>query len=73
MLSNLADRSGAKSPQSSEKKMAAEADANDERLMRRAIAESRLAVEEDNAMVRYECMFDSLVLQCPFATCFMRR
>lgn len=31
--------------------MATEDDADDERLMRRAIAESRLAVEEDNAMV----------------------
>ena len=39
----------------------AEADANDERLMRRAIAESRLAVEEDNAMVRYACLLASLV------------
>ena len=47
--------------------MAAEADANDdERLMRRAIAESRLAVEEDNAIVRYACMFDSLVPHVPF-------
>ena len=46
--------------------MAAEADANDERLMRRAIAESRLAVEEDNAMVRYVCLFDSLVLHACF-------
>ena len=46
--------------------MAAEADANDERLMRRAIAESRLAVEEDNAMVRRACVFDSLVLHVPF-------
>ena len=45
--------------------MATEAEADDERLMRRAIAESRLAVEEDNAMVRYACMFHSLVL---FAT-----
>ena len=43
--------------------MATEAEADDERLMRRAIAESRLAVEEDNAMVRHVCMFDFLVLE----------
>ena len=49
--------------------MATGDDANDERLMRRAIAESRLAVEEDNAMVRNVCMCDSLVLYaCLFVT-----